>query len=154
MIVTIVWLLNAYPGAAPRIDSEFLCQVEGKLISDRHVCDGVIDCRMHGEDELHCEDWTCAKGFWKCANNKQCIRLDDVCNGKDSVQCFDQSDESFESCLAWECDPDFQWKCPTQECIPRGHVCDGTDWWLPEGCQDMAEEEGAHCMNWTCVPGR
>ena len=35
MIVTIVWLLNVYPGAAPRIDSEFLCQVEGKLISDR-----------------------------------------------------------------------------------------------------------------------
>ena len=161
MTVAIVWLMLAYPVVEPTgtynestADSEFLCQVEDKLISTGLVCDGVIDCRMHGEDELHCEDWTCAKEFWKCANNKQCIRLDDVCNRKDSVQCFDQSDESFETCLAWECDPDLEWKCPTEECIPKEWVCDGTEWWLPDACQNMAEEDPEHCVNWTCTPGR
>ena len=160
MLVTIFWLIHIhnFPQTKSVVNSEFLCRVEEKFIPEWKVCDGVIDCRKHGEDELNCESWTmsgqCGKGFWKCANNKQCIRLDDVCNGKNSIQCFDQSDESFETCTAWNCDPDLEWKCPTHECIPINLVCDGREWWLPTGCQNMAEEEEAHCINWTCAPGR
>lgn len=40
--------------------------------------------------------WICEPGKTKCADNHQCINLDNVCNGL--TDCYDESDEDPVTC--------------------------------------------------------
>ena len=46
--------------------NEFHCNIfEDGCIGNERVCDGWIDC-FGAEDEVHCQNYTCLPGMWKC----------------------------------------------------------------------------------------
>ncbi len=98
-----------------------------------------------------CSKWECTARHWKCGNNQQCIRQDEVCDGK--MVCNDKADEDPAmcstyingSCLAGH------WKCRHDRlCIPEKYVCDGK---TTKSCIDKSDEDPLFCARWNCIDG-
>ncbi len=102
----------------------------------KYVCDGKDEpfgCGHSDEDEENCEHWNCTEGYWKCSDNKQCVRFAEVCDDED--HCNKKSDEN--NCERFTC-AEQQWKCVnTRDCIETSQVCDGLS-----DCTDDSDEKG------------
>jgi len=101
----------------PFQDNMIRCEdAERTCIPARHICDGEADC-LNGSDELHCGNRTqhheClpSEGNFACAPSAldldiQCIRADQVCNGK--PQCPKGDDEgdfcALKTCPTFGCE--------------------------------------------------
>ena len=60
-------------------------------------CDGEADCFEDESDEMNCENHTCAAGWRKCGDNKQCRPIPEFCDWY--YHCHDRSDEDEKFCL-------------------------------------------------------
>ena len=93
----------------------------------------------------------------KCNDNLQCIKNNDVCDGKEiswnGPDCKDGSDENH--CEDKVCPPGM-WKCKNGlVCIQTYQVCNeeyGADWYGVD-CPDDSDEDPVLCRNWTCSLG-
>ncbi len=129
-------------------ENKWSCFDGRRCIEKEYVCDKHFHC-TDGSDEMPevCALWQCARGKWKCGNNK-CIDEDKVCDGIISFICEDGSDEAEEICSAWNC-TDGLWKCKHHKCISSHRVCNGRN----DDCRDDSDEEPDMCKQWTCLPG-
>ena len=89
--------------------------------------DGSINCIDESdEDPKYHLDWNCTEEYFLCQDDRHCIGIDTVCDGKTALYskrygCFDGSDEA--NCEIWECAPNF-WKCAdNKQCIRAMQVC-------------------------------
>ncbi len=144
---------------------QFQCD-NGQCIEPEFVCDGLVDRRFYSSGPLekrtisgcvdrsdegpHCKDWKCHTGYWKCSDNKQCIRNEDICdlnseNG--GFHCIDGSDEHNILCnYCYE----FEWSCHDgKQCVNQDSVCDGQ-----ADCNDGSDEFESVCFLWSCSQGR
>ncbi len=90
-------------------------------------CNGITDCQ-YGSDETNCDGFICLPGQRKCADNRQCVADEDICN--DITNCRDASDEF---CNAM-CLPEYMnlecfigRRCSEDKaiCFPVEKFCDG-----------------------------
>ncbi len=113
-------------------------------------CDGrttavspMYGCTDGSDEGLYCLNIDCPAGYWKCADNLQCIHADLVCDGelKDiPYGCKDKSDEDRELCCRGD------WTCLTgTDCVPKQSVCDGI-----VNCNDGSDELLEMCTHWAC----
>ncbi len=88
-------------------------------------CNGPAQC-PNGEDEMQCEEYNCAVGYRKCANNRQCIKEEEICDGI-ATNCMDGSDELCTSlCLQSNvADKTIIKRCPEDiaTCFPMDRFC-------------------------------
>lgn len=73
----------------------------------------------------------CTKGQWRCANKRQCISEEYVCDTRND--CSDHSDEDLGCTMHIPCDT---FKCANGHCIPHEWQCDGND-----DCHDNSDEK-------------
>ncbi len=110
-------------------------------------CDGPRQC-SGGEDEQNCEEYSCAVGHRKCADNKQCIKEEAICDGI-ATQCMDGSDELCTSpCLQSGVEGKTIIKRCTEgiaRCFPIERFCDRVAD-CPVGSDEA--DSGCKCQDW------
>ena len=68
----------------------------GDCVAEDQWCDDHCDCPPHCEDQtqLHCQDWPCPPGLFKCAQSGLCLRPGQLCDGRQDCGPTDGSDEA------------------------------------------------------------
>ncbi len=107
--------------------------------------DAKKDC-LDGSDETTCREYSCPEEFQKCANNLQCVRDQDVCDGK--TNCMDGSDELCNAhCLKHPVNKTIVKRCSEDNtlCFATEKFCD-RDIHCPLGSDEA--ESNCDCHDW------
>jgi len=99
------------------------CDQTVNCIHRLYVCDGQVDCPLHGDDEKDCIDFPCPENTLKCSDTGQCIERSHVCNG--CFDCPNGDDEKECPSRHLKCTGN-QFHCSSQNvCMPVRWACDG-----------------------------
>ncbi len=109
-------------------------------------CDGPSQC-SNGFDEQNCEAYNCVAGKQKCADNKQCINEQNICD--EQTHCLDGSDELCTApCLQSPIDgKSIVKRCfeAITKCFPFSQFCDRVAD-CPLGSDEA--DSGCTCQDW------
>ncbi|KAG4075983.1 hypothetical protein HA402_003809 [Bradysia odoriphaga] len=80
---------------------------------------------------------TCSRYEWKCADGRQCIKTDELCDGQ--TNCDDNSDETAQACIGIRC-PSYAFRCAYGACVDSDSECNGV-----KDCADNSDELSLKC---------
>ncbi|CAF1279777.1 unnamed protein product [Adineta ricciae] len=118
----------------------YQCLNSSKCISINQLCDGIVNCNNHDDEDCSLINDTCKKGQFKCIISKKCISIHLVGNGN-----CDCNSPSIDTCT-----DEIGISYDQKNDVPYRFICDGYPHLQPVLIGNQSETDETECDYWEC----